>query len=322
MSREFLSCDWGTSSFRIRWIKDGEIVREYHSDTGCKAILEQTVNSPEKDRAAGYSDFLEQVLAQWPPGSNRIPLVISGMASSSIGWHELPYAATPLNLNGTNLRFDTISWSKPPWITDTYLISGVATKDEIMRGEETEAIGLLNAAARGERCLLLLPGTHSKHLLVKDDQIKTFWTYMTGELFDVLARNSILKTTTDLTALDKRSPENFAAYDSGVAQAAKAGLEGSLFQTRTRAILKRCPAGENAWFLSGLLIGAEISDSAKRFQGTPILLGGAPHLRKLYARALSKLQIPAWKEFSDAAVEQAVPTAHAIFLEQQGVWNS
>src|SRR5262249_19174715 len=124
-----------------------------------------------------------------------------------------------------------------------------------------------------------------------------------------------------LDALNNSSLENFSAFDAGVAQAAKAGLEASLFQTRTRAILKHCPAGENAWFLSGLLLGAEISDSAKRFEGAPILLGGTSHLRKLYARALSRLQIRSWKEFSDAAVEQAVPTAHAIFLEQHGVWN-
>src|SRR5262245_37600412 len=163
MSREFLSCDWGTSSFRIRWIENGHLVREYRDDTGCKTLFEEGLASGDKSperRAALYEAFLKQTMDGWGVYSSRVghpmPLVISGMASSSIGWRELSYASVPLNLDGSNLRFETISWDQPGWIGNTYLISGVATEDEIMRGEETEAIGLLSGSANVESCILVL----------------------------------------------------------------------------------------------------------------------------------------------------------------------
>ena len=167
MPREFLSCDWGTSSFRLRWVSGKEIVGLFSDETGCRTIFDRAT-AKDTDRATLYANFLSGVLnsvaqKRWgeapaepnitefgerlgrslaPP--DRLELVISGMASSSIGWEELPYAGTPLALDASNLAFRRLEWENPSWISETYLISGVATEDDIMRGEETEAIGLLN----------------------------------------------------------------------------------------------------------------------------------------------------------------------------------
>jgi len=101
----------------------------------------------------------------------------------------LPYAAAPLALDGKGLIADELNWNKPAWVGPTYLISGAATRHEMMRGEETEAIGLMADAglsSLGQRSLLILPGTHSKHIWIEDQRIVNFRTFMTGELFDVL----------------------------------------------------------------------------------------------------------------------------------------
>src|SRR3954465_3176834 len=147
---EFLSCDWGTSSFRLKWIRDGKVLREIRESDGSRALYDRAISlgdSSEHGRARVYSEFLLENLKRWAePGQasfHRIPLVISGMASSTVGWRELPYAPIPFQLDGSQLSYERLDWDKPFWLDDTYLISGVASATDMMRGEEIEAIGLM-----------------------------------------------------------------------------------------------------------------------------------------------------------------------------------
>ncbi|HTG45764.1 MAG TPA: 2-dehydro-3-deoxygalactonokinase [Verrucomicrobiae bacterium] len=345
MVREFLSCDWGTSSFRIQWVADTkvtepggsqsgdkrfQVLRAYRDNTGSRSLFEKALelgDNSQEGRARIYADFLSGVLQQWKAARQNlqrsIPLVISGMASSSIGWQEVPYATAPLKLDGSNLQFAEVALQELNWIKRVYLISGVATENEMMRGEETEAIGLLQDVPCRSPFALILPGTHSKHLLVHDGEVTDFWTYMTGEIFDVLARYSVLKATVDLSSLATPNQTNLASFDAGVRQADRSGLAASLFQTRARAVLKGMPTLENTWFLSGLLIGAELADARSRFSGLTVLLGGASEMRSLYARALTILENGSFtaQELMGEFVESAVIRAHSLFLEQRNTWK-
>jgi 2-dehydro-3-deoxygalactonokinase len=204
--REFLSCDWGTSAFRLRWISwpDRAVLREILEPVGSKSLYDQCVALGDASRAGRdrlYSAYLRSKLDQLDCRPEEpLPLVISGMASSSVGWRELPYARLPFALDGTTAHVEPLAWEKPVWIADTRLVSGVAAAHDIMRGEETEALGLLSTPELTrcrEGCLLVLPGTHSKHLFVRDQAVADFRTYMTGELFSVLTRHSLLSASTD-----------------------------------------------------------------------------------------------------------------------------
>lgn len=277
------------------------VVNEYRDSTGCKTLFDR---AGQGDRAAGYSHFLREVLERWPPPTVPLPLVISGMASSTIGWKELPYARVPFQLDGSSIQAELLSWECPSSVRETYLISGLAAEDDVMRGEETEAIGLLQGWQTSQ-AVLILPGTHSKHLLIRNNAIAGFTTYMTGELFEVLARSSILKATTDpAAAFDPR------AFDEGVQRASRFGLPGSLFKTRVRSILDGASPQSNTWFLSGLLIGAELGELA---EDSLIYIGGDPEIRRLYGRALKLISHSNhhWQELSS---DLAVPKAHATFL--------
>ena len=66
---------------------------------------------------------------------------------------------------------------------------------DVMRGEETQVFGALDAdAARApaQATDWVLPGTHSKWVQVRADEIVAFRTYLTGELYAVLSEHSIL----------------------------------------------------------------------------------------------------------------------------------
>ena len=211
-SQDFLSCDWGSTSFRLRWVRGPRrnVVCEICEPSGVKVLYEEANQNgaqDEKLRAPFFAKFLntklEALLGSTPLPTTPLPLFISGMASSTVGWCELPYAKAPFALDGSGVSLKAINWNKPPWIGATYLISGVATEHEMMRGEETEIIGLMAEPALHTlraRCLIILPGTHSKHVRIENESVVDWRTFMTGELFEVLGRHSLLRASVEMNA--------------------------------------------------------------------------------------------------------------------------
>ena len=63
-----------------------------------------------------------------------------------------------------------------------------------MRGEETQIAGLV-AAEPGFDGVACLPGTHTKWAHVSAGEVVSFASYMTGEIFALLAGQSVLRKT-------------------------------------------------------------------------------------------------------------------------------
>jgi len=336
MNGDFLSCDWGTTAFRLRRVAGPHraVIREIREQAGVKGLYEEATRGGAKieaDRAKVFARFLDTKLAALLEGENtpdhKLPLVISGMASSSVGWRELPYAKTPFPLDGGGLRSQELHWSKPEWLGPTHLISGVATACDMMRGEETEIIGLMSdasLAALRERSLLILPGTHSKHVWIEDQSVVEFRTFMTGELFEVLGRHSLLRASVDAaarTANDSLSDSDRAAFQEGVAWATAYGLAGGLFRVRTRAVLDGRALADNTWFFSGLLIGAEVESIRRNAGDRRVILAATRGLAELYELALETVTggTIEWIRLPPERVEHATVTGHALFLQTKPV---
>lgn len=278
MIPSFISCDWGTTHFRLRAVtgtSGGESPREVRNDSGAARLANRG-----EDRAAAFRETLEQGLAELGAPSDW-PVLISGMASSTIGWKELPYASLPFNLDGSAAVVERLAeWDR------VFLISGIRTDTEMARGEETQAVGL--AARLGstlaERVRFILPGTHSKHLTVEHGRLVGLQTFLTGELFDLLLRQSVLRHTTDpLAELDA------TAFVEGVSTARSQPLLGALFQTRTRQVLGKHPSPSNTSFLSGLLIGAELDFVRQVEDSLPVVVAAGGGLRESYRLAAEAL---------------------------------
>jgi len=133
---------------------------------------------------------------------------------------------------------------------------------------------------------VVLPGTHAKHVRLHHGQMTAFHTYMTGELFDVLASQTLLKASVqagaDVAVRDIRDPACHENFVAGVHCASNRGVAASLFQTRVRTVLQRVDADVNRWFLSGLLIGAELCDLASEDGQLPVLLAAPEPLSAAY----------------------------------------
>jgi len=301
MENLLLGCDWGTSSLRLRLIdRDSQtVLQESFSSEGIATIYTQWVEAVSISpvgRQAFYSGKLKFHLDNISRASGKnlseVPLIISGMASSSIGMKELPYASLPFGTDGSNViteRLDPVSG----FPHEIILLSGVAGENDAMRGEETQLIGIAYSENKsgGEEVVYIFPGTHSKHLQVKNNQLTNFKSYITGELFDLLAQHSLLKSA--IAKIDKDAePDEFQleAFNQGVSESGENDLLHSFFSVRINQLFSILTKEQNFFYLSGLLIGSELNSLKKSYNGRIKLCSGR-HLYKFYRQALTSLDL-------------------------------
>jgi 2-dehydro-3-deoxygalactonokinase len=300
----FFSCDWGTTSFRLRRVNvaTGNVMDERREASGAKALFSSCAPGDIAAREEAFANFLREQLCRMAGNDvaslDGASVIISGMASSSVGWRELPYAHVPVDLNGSNLTQDSFELDVGGRRMRIHLVSGVCAESDMMRGEETEILGLFSGGRQAriaEDGIAVLPGTHSMHVRLRNRQLTGFRTYMTGELFDVLSAHSLLRASvqpTDgapsITLLETAAHEAFVA---GVRASSFSGLAGSLFQTRVRTVLQNVPPTVNRWFLSGLLIGSELVDLVAQEPDVPVLLAAAEPLHVAYRAAFEVLGV-------------------------------
>src|SRR5215813_765646 len=286
-----IAVDWGTTSLRAyRVDAGGAIVDRLEAAAGIMQV-------PSGD----FGGTFDRLLGPWL-GQGRLPVVASGMIGSRQGWHEAPYVDCPAG--AADLANRMVSVTSPAGHT-MQLIPGVMQLGpdgipDVMRGEETQVMGCL-AAGDPPRQVFVLPGTHSKWVIVEAGRIARFATFMTGELFAALRGHTILGRLMEGDADDAE------AFRRGVEQSGGGGgLRRRLFSARTLPLFDRLPAAGVASFLSGLLIGEEIAEAAT-WAGMPHIgaqrptIVGAPALAERYRQALAILNIESRIAPADAA---------------------
>jgi len=299
-----IGCDWGSSAFRLRLIDlaSGSVTMEIRSDMGVKAIHRIFQESPENGSKSMHRQYrrhlgseVQRLLSPLGIPATGIPLVVSGMASSSIGICELPYATLPFRLTGEDAVTRHIA-ADDIFPNDILLVSGVRSEADVMRGEETEMMGIipkLREVHTGlEDVLLLLPGTHSKHIRISGDRMIDFRTFMTGELFSMLCAHSVLRESVSIPGQGALKGEDEAAFRLGVERADSGNLLNDIFSVRTGHLLHGHAKNNNAYLLSGILIGHELQAIPDESDGKIILYGASP-LSDLYAIALHHLGMSA-----------------------------
>ncbi|MGS2741767.1 2-dehydro-3-deoxygalactonokinase [Sinomicrobium sp. M5D2P17] len=308
----FLSCDWGTSSFRLRLVEVTplRILAEVKTDQGIAAthrLWKTTINKTADKRFIFYLDVIQEhirsIAKDLSMNLQGVPLIISGMASSSIGMMNLPYGQLPFHTSGKGIRteyFPAGETFEHPML----LISGVQSKNDVMRGEETQLIGtLIHVEDKNDNLLFLFPGTHSKHIKVSEGQVRDFRTYMTGEYFELLSRKSILSSNVDSEG--EPDQKNMEVFKLGVEQALQTNLLHASFLVRTNELFGKMTKKENFHFLSGLLIGAELKELLKE-DDSKIYLCCSSNLKYLYEEALKKLGVTSTNVLPARLVDEAV----------------
>ena len=259
-----IAVDWGTSSFRAyRLDASGAVLEQRNAAVGLLTCQ------------GNFEPMLAQQLAGW---SDEL-IVMAGMIGSRNGWREVPYVACPAGLAEIAAGMLLVAAASLPG-RRIFIAPGLSHRPdagapEVMRGEETQLLGLFDELRGAGLQTVCLPGTHSKWATVGGGRISAFHTAMTGELYAVLKQHSLLGALMDHDA--GAAVEDVPAFELGVRTSRDAGgLLSHLFSVRTRGLLGELSATQLPSYLSGLLIGHEL-------QG---LLAGAQHVHLIGSEAL------------------------------------
>lgn len=307
----WIGCDWGGSSLRVFAVAaDGRVLAVRRSEAGAGGL------APD-----GFEPALMALVADWLPDAPpaAIGVLICGMAGSRTGWREAAYCDPSVPL--TRLAGAAVTApARDPRIRPL-ILPGYARSDppDVMRGEETQLLGLIGTEP-GFAGLVCLPGTHSKWARIADDRLTASATMMTGEIFALLARQSILRQSLRPAAALVDEAGFRAAVQQAMADPAM--VLPAMFALRAADLTGGGTDPERAADrLSGLLIGLELAALPQTGwrAGEAVVVIGAPALAGRYAVALDACGIPARQVSGETLVIAGLRAAHARLVET-GSW--
>jgi 2-dehydro-3-deoxygalactonokinase len=259
----FIAVDWGTTNRRAYLIDSvGRSTAEFEDGRGILSVKRGEFESAIEDIRQRLGDR---------------PLLLAGMVGSNRGWVEAPYVSCPAGVEELVRGLVRIG-------NDVVIVPGVSLSNgrcDVMRGEEVQLAGAVASGEIPSDCLVCHPGTHNKWVEVSGGRIATFRTVMTGEMFSMLKRRSILS---EVLAGRAKAGE---AFSDGVRKSLSGdGLTADLFEARARFLLGRLNAADGASFISGLLIGEDVRVGLGTARGSRVIVMGRPQLTALYSAAL------------------------------------
>ncbi|PLK25958.1 2-dehydro-3-deoxygalactonokinase [Novosphingobium sp. TH158] len=266
-SNEFIGVDWGTTNLRAYRIGcDGGIQESFEDVLGVSAVSDGNF--------AGIVRELRETLG-------NLPMLLSGMIGSSIGWRTTPYVAAPASLEDIAAK---ITWVEPRW---TGLLPGISvltnSRADVMRGEEVQLLGYQSEHGLTQYTICH-PGTHTKWAKVRGGKVEDFRSVMTGEQFSLLKEHSLLKAMMHGRVEPDRSfLEAVETGWSGVE------LTAELFTVRANVLLSRLPECRAASTVSGLLIGMDLRTGLRLAGHDLIVVLGDPALVRLYTAAIEHI---------------------------------
>lgn len=257
----YIAVDWGTTNRRAWRIEAGGVDDEFEDARGVLSVARTEFPVAVAEIRQRLGDH---------------PLLMAGMIGSNRGWVEAPYVPCPAGLDEVAAR---LAWAEPG---RTAIVPGLSSDPpDVMRGEEVQLLGAVEAGLMPRDAIVCHPGTHNKWARVEAGRVTGFRTVMTGEMFSLLKSHSILS---DLLSDAMAAGDAFRA---GVARALEGEpLTAGLFAVRAGVLLGGLRKEDATDFTSGLLIGADIAFGLAEAPPGAIVVMGRPELTSLYAAAL------------------------------------
>ena len=264
----WVALDWGTSNFRAYLMDNNHVIDQVSTQEGMKFV--------------DQNEFKKTLIKNIDAWNNKFDIkvvIASGMVGAKQGWIEVPYINSPCDIR--NLNFKSLKILDDVKI---HILSGVSqfNPSDVMRGEETQIAGFLlnNIDFNGSICL---PGTHSKWVNLNSYNIQEFTTFLTGELYEIVKKYSILNHSLNTAELD----------DEIVKSSAKLIIENpsfisnKLFEIRAENLLKNSSQISNNSKLVGYLLGIELSGSRNYWEDKDLVIIGSSNLNKYYELILN-----------------------------------
>lgn len=281
--------DWGSSNFRAyRFGPDGAIIDRRTAASGILAVTD-----------GRFEATLRREIGDWI--SPQAEIFLCGMITSRNGWVETPYVLCPATLAAIAAGAVRRTLAEGATLHFMPGVSAEVPTPDVMRGEEMQVFGV---TGKDEDALIVLPGTHSKWVSVRRGAITGLRTFLTGEIFALLASHSIIGRLMPKEA----APFNEAAFLAGVDLAfsdTSISLLNDVFTARSGALLGAFGVETIADRLSGILIGHELAAglALRAAASGRLVLVGETALVDRYLRALAHRGLKAEIGSAHAAVD-------------------
>lgn len=289
-----VTVDGGTTNTRITLINGGRVIDRLKKAVGAK----DSVDGAPLRKA--LRDGIQELLTNNHISENDISAVaLSGMIGSESGLRDIPHIFAPAGKD--ELRRAVVRADMPE-ITGIpmYFIPGVRTFQndtfaditgsaeicrraincDIMRGEETELIGIEEALPKiiGGSCAVILPGSHMKLIHTdRNGRITDFRTSVSGELIRAIAENTILSHSIG-NVFPAKADEEWLT--EGCNFAMQHGQGNALFKIRVMANFAEVSPEKLYSFLMGAILSDDVK-AASAFEN--IVIGGSDPFRSAFA---------------------------------------
>lgn len=284
--------DGGTTNLRVYLIDgSGSIIASEKAEGGVKYTAIDGNNSRLK---VMLRECLEAVLKKASLGYGDIGRCVAfGMITSGLGLLEIPHLAAPagveeLRAGMQKARFEDICPLEIEFIpgvrnfkgsVDTENVSGM----DMMRGEETESMGLYSLMGLKKEALLVLPGSHNKFVHISaEGKILGCMTSISGELLDAITHHTILSGSVggSFCSAEEYSSELALA---GAAECEKSGIGRAAFAGRILGLLGSADRASVQSYLLGAVLYEDYK-AMKSFsglsEGLEIIVAGKDPVRQ------------------------------------------
>lgn len=279
MAKNYITVDGGTTNTRIRLVSDRTIVDSVHNHVGARDGADALKTALKN----GIRSLLER---NGLSPENICRILASGMITGEFGLVNLPHLTAPAGIKELHEGmyesvFPEISPIPFCFIRGVRTQGNTLAETDMMRGEETELMGLLQEGTG----LYVLPGSHSK-LIQTDDagRITAFSTMLTGEMIAALSSGTILKDAVTLDEHDIKEEPLMQGYQ----YARQYGINEALFKVRVLKNLFQSSPAERYSFFIGVVLADEIS-SILRHSVCSIIVAGRSALKKATVLLLQQL---------------------------------
>ncbi|MEJ6688505.1 MAG: 2-dehydro-3-deoxygalactonokinase [Paracoccaceae bacterium] len=291
--------DWGTTHLRL-WVLDHDhkVIRQTKTEQGMTQL-----------HPTEYEATLLDLLSQELQPNRAMGVICCGMVGSRQGWQEVPYAPCP-TLPPSGERASRVT-TKDPRI-EVYLLPGIKqiSPPDVMRGEETQIAGFLSRNPQYDG-VLCLPGTHSKWVHISAGEVVSFQTFMTGELFALLCKESVLRHNIGATGWNDEMFTN--AIDDAISR--PAAIAAKLFALRAQSLIATLPPEAARARLSGLLIGLELAAARPYWLGAQVAVLGDTEVAQAYCTALTAQGSPVTVTSTERMTLDGLKSAYTALQE-------
>jgi 2-dehydro-3-deoxygalactonokinase len=291
----YLAVDSGTTNSRIWLMQDKKIITKKQIPAG---VRDSAISGD--NRVLVHA--IQQAVLELRNGAGSAKpeiAVAAGMITSNLGLHEVKHVQAPAGIAEVAAGVQSRRYEETEEILFHFIPgvrSGPSTAEldnvnaiDIMRGEETEILGALEAFNLQGPLLYIHLGSHTK--LIRIDRLNRITagaSTLAGELLYAVQQHTILRSSLPEAQLPSFN-EKF--FQGGWENSERLGLTRSLYQVRIFNLSSNIPKESLSSFFLGAVLGEEFRCLHSFTENTGIenaILSGLPHLHPAWNYSLER----------------------------------